>query len=492
MRWLFYVLIIFLILLLYMVYSQQIKETMIANLSSSQTVATLDDMRTFLEELYTVTYTNPNSVVSGNIKNTICYQISILGTYIPTVLSSIPRATMEELFKTYGSPPRQAIGASATPPAPGILTSTQDYVMLLQLYMAGSNLSMVTVEDDPIWHQDLSGDTTVTVDLCESIDKSNSDIIAYSVSLYNIIKTCLQHFHNQVANSSSNTYGDISDTVTYSEGMADYYSPYITKQCSLGTISGNNICKGQPQPSDFYTSYATTTYTDFKTAGTFSLKSFVPSKDITKFRVLLIGAGGGGGGAASGKNNNKGHDQQGGGGGGGGGGGITSSSPYPYTNNYQIIVGSKGAGGAKAYGSNRGTPGFLGGKGNSSNLYDSANRETVLTADGGSGGGGGKVASANSGASGYEHTGTQGDGGAGGSGITSSGNAGEGAQTLTRTGGNGGSSVEWSTLSETTVESLHGGSGGNCPEVGRNKGSNTMGNGGSSGNDGFVRVYWIP
>lgn len=257
---LLYVLGISLLFLLYMYYSQKVKEPLIQSLSNSQSVATLDDMRTFLEQLYNVTYTSPNSIVQNNIENSVCYQISILGTYIPSVLSSIPKNSMEDLFQRYGSPPPSPV-ASQGPPVSGILTTTQDYLMLLRLYIAGYNLRIVNGNNNfnqaankrfKIWRQDVVGEKVVTKDECATTNKTTEPIINYSVSLYEIIKECLEHFHNQVANSKSITHGDLSDT---SEGMTDKYKMYINDNCIKGTITGNNICKGKHTKSDFYNKF---------------------------------------------------------------------------------------------------------------------------------------------------------------------------------------------------------------------------------------------
>jgi hypothetical protein len=248
-----------------MYYSQKVKEPLIQSLSNSQSVSSLDDMRTFLEQLYTVTYTSPNSIVQNNIENSVCYQISILGTYIPSVLSSIPNTSMEDLFQMYGSPPLSSMVPSQTPPVSGILTTTQDYVMLLRLYIAGYNLSIVNGNNDfnegeyvndansfKIWRQDVVGEKVVTKDECATKKKETEPIISYSVSLYTIIKECLEHFHNQIANSKSITHGDLSDT---SEGMTDNYQMYINEMCTDGSKSGNNICKGKATSNNFFGPY---------------------------------------------------------------------------------------------------------------------------------------------------------------------------------------------------------------------------------------------
>jgi hypothetical protein len=234
----------------------------------------------------------------------------------------------------------------------------------------------------------------------------------------------------------------------------------------------------------------------------YSLKAWAPA-GITKFRVLLIGAGGGGGGGASGKYNNKGHDQAGGGGGGGGGGGIALSPDYTLSNNYNITVGQHGNGGlggqnyhTASYNDNDQSHyahvGNRGNDGGDSILYDSANSETILAATGGDAGNSGYVASGNSTASGFQSIGTQGAGGSGGTGNNGNGNSGSGGKLASANGGNGGESLEWSSPNETTIPPLKGGAGGNCPIPGKKNGVNTSGNRGSAGSDGFVRVYWIP
>jgi len=240
---------------------------LIGRFSDSQSVNTLDDMRAFLEELYTVTYTEE---VSNNIKYTICYKLYVLGTYIPSVLSVIQTISMEDFFSKYGSPPASPLSGSQTPPAPGILTSTQDYMMLLQLYNAGLNIRTIcgggsTDSTFKIWTQDFNGDKVTTHDKCENIDMNTSGIISQAMPLYKVIKTCLEHFHNQTANSQTISHGDNYDTSLHStEGMSDYYGEYLYRQCNLGNSSGKNICNGVPTPNDFYNVYSSQPYFSIK------------------------------------------------------------------------------------------------------------------------------------------------------------------------------------------------------------------------------------
>lgn len=484
---LFYSLIIFLLFIIYLFYNQLvIRENILPNMSNSAVVNDLPSMRTFLESAYAVCFSNSNIVNSGTGINSLCYKISILGTNIPAVLSNVINVPMNQLFTTYGSPEPPLIPNGSIPPVP-ILTSTQDYIMLLQLYIAGSNLTIFSTGNSPIWIQDISGTETITNDLCQHQTLSSSYIIGYSIQLYNIIEECLRHFHNQMS-SNEITLGDISDTSSYSEGMmSDYHYDYMYEMKQLGKM---NIVNGNPRGEDFYSEYQSMDYTDFKSVSPtpiYSLSAYAPS-GISKFRVLLIGAGGGGGSASGGKYNNNGGDQQGGGGGGGGGGGITYSAKFPYSPNYVITVGYHGLGGASARGGNQGSPGS---SGNSSILYDNANGTTVANANGGYGGSGGILPIGNSGNY-IEGTGPQGAGGAGGTGDNNNGNSGKGSASQTANGGDAGSSVEWSSMKETSISPLNGGAGGNAPAPGGNNGRNTGGNAGNNGSDGFVRVYWIP
>ena len=457
-----------------------IRETMIDQFSKGKQVNDLKSMREFLEGAYSISINNPNIVDTNNNKNSQCYHISILGTYIPPILGGIINASMENLFKIYGPPPPQPFGVTTAPQPIPILTSSQDYIMLLQLYIASKNLTIFSSGSFPLWKSDLIIDSSgvekvVKTDLCAKQTASNMSIINYAKNLYSIVSNSLQHFHNQIIQSNAVTSGDVADTKSYSEGMTDYYSEYISSSCIAGK---NTICNESPNPNEFYSYYKSITYTDFPNAGTYNLRAHVPS-DATKFRVLLIGGSGGGGGAASGKSNNSGHDSTGGGGGGGGGGGISVSGLYPYSNNYTFTVGKAGRGGSLVYGQKNGTPGIPGNAGGDSYLYDTANSQTILSANGGGGGGGGFVGT------------NQGAGGYGGTGVTNNGNSGQGS-VAKNDGASSGSSVEWSSQNDTVIAPLKGGTGGSCPPVGRNNGKKTPGNPGTDGNNGFVRVYWIP
>jgi hypothetical protein len=502
MRLIIYVIIILLIFLIYLYYPTAIKESL-TELSESQDVGTIENLRNFLEQLYTVTYTNENNINSStNAKNTVCYKIKILGTYIQPVLSTLDTTSMEILFNIYGSPKQSLGDDSGKPPVPGIITSTQDYIMLLQLYIAGCNLNVfATSPDYALWKEDMNSEqatpasksnTTTSpapqkkvTDKCEKKDAADKPAIEYAMSLYNIIKRSLRHFHNQVSNTKTVTPGDISDTMSYSEGMSDYYSPYIKDACYDPPPNNVNICNGSPKPQDFFFKYRTTSYVDY-TPGTHTL---TPPNNESKFRVLLIGGGGGGGGSATGKKNNNGRHQRGGGGGGGGGGGMSYSELYQYKNNYQITVGQGGSKGEK--GDTRIREGKPGRNGNASFLYDTSNKQTLSIANGGIGGGGGFLARGNSRQKGFSSVGTQGKGGAGGTGNIRNGNEGKGGGDRTFTGGDPGTSNTWSSDLEPTIAVRNGGKGGESWISTANK-YYMEGTHGSSGTGGLVRVYWIP
>jgi len=466
---------------------------MLDEFSKGQQVKDLKSMREFLEGAYAIAISNTNVVDANNNKNSVCYQISILGNYIPPILGGILNQTMDDLFKTYGPPPPQPFGLAVGPQEVPLLTSTQDYIVLLQLCIASKNLSIFSSGTFPLWKSDLVVDSsgnskTVKTDICFNQNANNTSIVNYAKDLYSIVKSSLEHFHNQITITSTVTKGDTSDTKAYHEGMQDYYSDYIIPSCIAGKKS---ICSEKPQASEYYSYYKGITFTDFPNAGTYNLRSYIPS-DTTKFRVLVIAGGGGGGGGASGKYNNNGSDQTGGGGGGGGGGGISLSGIYPYTNNYQIVVGQGGTGGSRVNANKNGTNGKPGNKGGSSYLYDIANKQTIVSANGGNGGGGGFVANGNSGGSGFHDVGNQGSAGSGGTGISNNGNSGTGSAYETSNGGTFGSSIQWSSPNDTIINPLNGGSGGTCPKAASNNGGNTPGNGGANGDNGFVRVYWIP
>lgn len=502
MRLIFYVTIILLIFLIYLYYSANIKETL-DGLTESQDVSNIENLRNFLEQLYTVTYTNENNIhSSNNAKNTICYKINILGTYIQPVLDILDAKDMETLFKIYGSPQQPLGDPTGKLPVPGVITSTQDYIMLLQLYIAGCNLKVfATSPQYLLWKEELNnqqnnppqGNTTTSpapqkkvTDKCELKDVADKPAIEYAMSLFNIIKRSLRHFHNQVSNTKTITPGDISDTLSYSEGMSDYYSPYIQDACYDPPPNNVNICKGSPIPQDFFSKYATTSYVDFTAKGPHNLR---PPNNETKFRVLLIGGGGGGGGSATGKKNNNGRHQRGGGGGGGGGGGMSYSEVYQYKNNYQITVGQGGSKGGKGNKTIR--EGRPGGNGNASFLYDTSNKQTLLISNGGLGGGGGLLARGNSRQKGFSSVGTQGKGGAGGTGNIRNGNVGKGSADRTFTGGEPGSSNTWSSDLEPTIAVRNGGKGGESWISTANK-YYMEGKDGAIGSSGLVRVYWIP
>lgn len=218
---------IIIIIMLY--YNTRIIEgaAMLPSGSNQASVNTIEDMRTFLEQMFLICLLNINDTSNGNISNTTCYKISLLGTYLWPVLGPFTEWSLEELSPIFGVPtnPTSVIKGAAeqndtsNPPIP-IIMNDSDYQLFIQLAVLGNMIRPFSVSDYN------RGDSTVTwykdgEDIHDGC-KERWGSYAYSISVMNEyfkeIFSILAYFHAQTTPKDKIYPGD-------SEYTALYYKP---------------------------------------------------------------------------------------------------------------------------------------------------------------------------------------------------------------------------------------------------------------------------
>jgi hypothetical protein len=192
--------------------------------SNQASVNTIEDMRTFLEQMYMITILNSNDTSNGNISNTTCYKISQLGTYLWPILGPFTEWSLEELSPIFGVPmnPTSIIQGAAeqndtsTPPIP-IITNDDDYQKFIQLAALGNMIRPFSVADynrgDSVttWYKD--GEKVH--DGCKERWGSYASSINVMNAYYLEIASKLAYFHAQTAPKDKLYPGDSIYTALY-------------------------------------------------------------------------------------------------------------------------------------------------------------------------------------------------------------------------------------------------------------------------------------
>ena len=193
--------------------------------ANQASIKDIDDMRSFLEQMYMISILNPNDKTSDSLNST-CYKISILGTYLWPLLGPYTEWSLDNLTPVFGSPtkPTSQISAMASqsksePPKIPIISNDKDYVMFLQLSVLGNMImpfSMYPSNDSrsvTLWYK-RPGDNYVM----DYSDYLNNPDWGYSVYVSNKYLTkitlILAYFHAQM-NSTAQTYPSDSDYTKY-------------------------------------------------------------------------------------------------------------------------------------------------------------------------------------------------------------------------------------------------------------------------------------
>ena len=347
LKYLLFTIILLLIVIIYYIFSK--KSYFISNIENLQPypndqakdVSTIDNFRTFLEQLHVTASKDEVSDASYNF----CSKVKNLATYINPIIGSIKNQSISTIFKTYGAaanPTPGPISPPTEPPLP-IVNNFYDYIQLLTLVVRGSMLLSLSNPDVNINNKlDLIGkDTIENAYNIGLVDCANAQFIP--------IRNIIEYFHNQKSNKDP-TPGD-----TYNTAL-------VYDSCDA-------IIAAAPKLSS-------KPYSIFKQPNN-TFFGNIP-KWASRIRVLIIGAGGGGGGGGYGCSTSRSRVRDNGGGGGSSGNtGVAICSDMisvtPGTQ-YNVLIGAGGAAG------NVTKPGYSGGR-----TYFSYNRTLMLVLGGDNG-----------------------------------------------------------------------------------------------------------
>jgi len=179
-------------------------------------VGSLKDLRTFLEQMYMISTLNENDITTDGVQQSACYKISILGTFIPSVLGNLASTDMQTLQSIYGDQTTQPLMAgmpnpTVSPPIPPVINGNQDYIMFLTLCTYGNLLSVYNALG--IWVRYPGSDNNkVVAELCTAPTGDQVYLLQSARNMLNIIKQCLAYFHNQSMPNQSSP-GDAYDTM---------------------------------------------------------------------------------------------------------------------------------------------------------------------------------------------------------------------------------------------------------------------------------------
>jgi len=200
-------------------------------------VKEMKDMREFLEQMYMICLLNPNDSTSKNIRNTICYKCSILGSYLWPALGPYTYSSLEQLTPLYGEAgkptsdmEKSAQQQNTTPPPVPIIVNDMDYQSFIQLAILGQLLQPFTIEDangwnsDVIWFRDRKDRPR---DACKEYWGGYQSSIGVITDYFEKIKTLLAYFHGQTQSKRSIHYGDSIYTKDYS--VYSEYDPSSTQ-----------------------------------------------------------------------------------------------------------------------------------------------------------------------------------------------------------------------------------------------------------------------
>jgi len=198
-----------------------------ANLPSGNYTApvnSVSEMRTFLEQMYTLCILSPNDLSNYDTNHTLGYKIATVGTYIWPVLGPISAKPMEELFASYGATaiPTQMEGVpSLTPPPTPVIAGNLDYLMFMQLCTAANAIQFFVTGENPVWRrQKGKKNSTVIIDYSVNMNTEARAKVALASIYFNAIKSSLEFFHNQSEASKVVHNGDDIDS-----GVCEPFSP---------------------------------------------------------------------------------------------------------------------------------------------------------------------------------------------------------------------------------------------------------------------------
>ena len=201
-------------------------DTTIPNASGKIETGTIQDMRDFLEKMYSICLLNPNDTTENNTKNTNCFKVSILGAYLWPTLAGYTKQSLEDLIPIYGKSTEEkslagqmAEEQNTTPEPVPILLNDTDYQLFLQLAILGRLLQPFTSENwdnynsAVIWFKD---DNDYAIDGCKQRWGGYEGAISLVDEYLRKITLILGYFHSQTNNNNSVSNGDSVYTSMYS------------------------------------------------------------------------------------------------------------------------------------------------------------------------------------------------------------------------------------------------------------------------------------
>ena len=188
-------------------------------------INTISDMRTFLEQMYMVCLLNPNDQEERNIRNTNCYKINILASYLWPALGPYAQLTLDDISPIFGAPnkPTSVIEESASqqnpnpPPIPIILNDI-DYQLFLQLAIIGDIIQPFATAPHNNWNSVVvwfKQTSDYARDACAEQWGGYQGATSLITLYLEEIKTILAHFHSQTDSSSKLYEGDNEYTKLY-------------------------------------------------------------------------------------------------------------------------------------------------------------------------------------------------------------------------------------------------------------------------------------
>ena len=292
------------------------------NSSPGIDVSTITNLRSFLEQSYSITNKDENKDLSYNF----CGKMSDLASWLGSTIGNIQRRSMEEIFATYGasSIPTVDPNTDVVPPTIPLISNYMDYIQLLSLSVRGSVLEPYNEHHVAIINKLNLNVKGYQKDVSNGfVSYLNMGLVDSANAQYIPIKNILQYFHNQLLQKDQVYSGDGYDTTLMPDTNCNRYTPSLSL----------NYKK----------------FNEFSTPNELSY-GVVPFW-AKKIRVLIVSAGGGGGGGANGcHTRRRGNDDAGGGGAGGNTGMVIFTDMYnvaPRTR-FSVNVGAGGKAGEVA------------------------------------------------------------------------------------------------------------------------------------------------
>jgi hypothetical protein len=231
---------------------------MLSSGNNKASVTTIDNMRAFLEMMWTLTAKDETKDASYNF----CNKFAEICSAMPSTISDLRKLDREEIYKLFSAianPTSPPMTPQTQPPPIPIIKNNGDYVKFLTLCLRSTFLPPFILP---------------SVNINNKLDRKNKQINATNLGvvdcanqLFIPIRDILNYFHNQYLNNDNSSPGDTAETASLS----------LQDSCASNG-----------------TSYR---IREFKQPGKYQETS--PS--WAKFmQVLVIGAGGGGGGGANG------------------------------------------------------------------------------------------------------------------------------------------------------------------------------------------------